>query len=106
MPIDSLIKGDWFLTQEDIIDGYNISDTNKFTSQQSLNHQITITSDSLISYKDISSRYYLNPHNYLYKIEYDSIIHTKYLKLFIGKKKRLVDLESYEIIKCTTNELI
>ena len=106
-PIDSLIKGDWHLTQIDIIDDYSItSTTNRFNLQASQNKKITFTSDSIYSHRDSTIPYYISLKNYSYKIQYDSIVRENFLKLYSGKKRKLHEVESYEIIKCTLDELI
>lgn len=105
--IDSLIKGDWYLTQSDIIDGYNItSDTNRYTSQRSQNKKITFTSDSIYNHRDSTLRYYVRNQNFSYLIQYDSLMRENNLKLYSGRKRKLHEVESYEIVKCSINELI
>ncbi len=104
---NSLIKGDWHLAQIEIVDGYNIfSDTNRFISQEIHNKKITITTDSIYNHHDSTLRYYVHNRNFSYKIQYDSKMRTNYLKLYEGKIRKLVEVESYEIIKCTIDELI
>lgn len=104
----TLIKGDWQLAQVEIVDRYNIfSDTNRFISQETHNKKITITSDSIYNHRDTTLRYYVHNRNYSYTIQYDSIMRSNYLKLYSsGKRRKLLEEESYEIINCTIDELV
>lgn len=107
VPPDSLIQGNWYLTQTAIFDSYNIySDSNKFTLEERANREITITADSLILPRDNSLRYYIRQQNYTYQIEFDSLVSVYNLKLLTGKRKKIREVASYEIIKCSTEELV
>ena len=104
---DSLIIGDWQLAKVEIVDGYNvISDTNRFESQASRIKKITITSDSIYNHRDTTLRYYIRNRNYSYKIKYDSIMRSNYLKLYSGKGRKLHEEDSYEIIACSIDEFV
>lgn len=104
---DSLIRGNWQLTQVEIVDGYNIiSDTNRFISQESRIKKITITSDSIYNHRDTTLRFYVRNRNYSYKIKYDTIMRSNYLNLYSGKGRKLHKEESYEIVKCSIDELV
>lgn len=110
LKIDSLIIGEWTLAQIDILDDYqNTSDDiclHKISNKTPRLHKISFTKDSLINHLDAFSGKIVYNLKYSYKIEYDSIIRDNYLKLFMGKKRKLIEIESYKIIKCTDNELI
>jgi hypothetical protein len=105
--LNSLIIGDWFLDQIEIVDGYNFYlDSSKFTSQQNSNKKITITSDSIYNHRDTTLPYYVGNRNFSYKIQYDSIVRSNYLKLYEGKARKLREVESFRIVKCSIDELI
>lgn len=104
---DSLVIGDWQLAQVEIIDGYNMyTDTNRFKSHEARIKEITITSDSLYNHRDTMLRYYVGNQNFSYNIEYDSIMKANYLKLYAGKKRKSQLVETYELVRCTIDELV
>lgn len=106
-PLDSIIQDDWYLHQVDLYhDYYFETDTNKTTSLKNGKQKLTLTSDSIFITPDSTERYYYTINKYSYKIVYDSIFRANYIKLFEGKRKKQREVESYEIIKITLDELI
>tara|TARA_R110002050_G_scaffold263736_2_gene404363 strand:- start:19 stop:519 length:501 start_codon:yes stop_codon:yes gene_type:complete len=107
VPFNTLIMGNWKLTDVEVVDGFNVvSDTNRFKSQKKRNNNITITADSIYSQRDTTLRFYVRNQNFSYKIQYDSIMCSNYLKLYAGERRKLREVESYEIIKCAIDELV
>ncbi len=105
--MDSIILGDWSLFKVDLYnDYYFFDDTNKSSKLKNGHQKLRFTTDSIFTTPDHMERYYIRHNNYSYKIEYDSIYQANYIKLFQGKKKKQKELTSYEIIKCTIDELI
>lgn len=106
-PIDDQLIGDWYLNQVDVVDGYNgFSDANRFTSGFDRNKKITFTNDSLYNYRDKTIRFYTRLEHYKYRLEFDTLMRRYDLNLFTGKKRKLREVESYEILHCSNNELI
>lgn len=105
--LKELIVGDWQLDQTEMVDGYAIhSDENRLTSQVDRSKKITITSDSIYNHRDSTLRFYVRNRNFSYKFLYDSLLRAHYLTLYEGKSKKQTEVESYEILKCTVDELI
>lgn len=103
LKIDSLIIGEWTLAQIDILNDNSIQ---KISNKTPRFHQISFNKDSLHNHPDTTLRRFARNYSYSYKIKYDSVSRNNYLKLFLGKKKKIYEVESYKIIKCTGNELI
>jgi hypothetical protein len=103
----TLIIGDWQLDQTEIVDGFPIhSEGNRFVSQENRSKKITITSDSVYNHRDSTLRFYVRNRNFPYQIHYDSLMRASYLTIYEGKARKLTEVESYEIVKCTRDELI
>jgi hypothetical protein len=104
--IKTLLLGDWHLYKSEIIDEYINFDQNKTLDIEAKKRNITFTSDSIFSNIDSTFRFYFPIQNYAYKIEYDSLMKQSSIQLYTGKKRKLHKVESYDLLKCSSYELI
>jgi hypothetical protein len=104
---DSLLIGEWTLYRVEFYDdSYFYSDPKGFNSQLQNPKKIRITSDSILILPDSTQRFYIPPHKYLYRVEYDKLLNISYLKFYTGKPKRLFQKEMYEIRSSTQDQLV
>ena len=106
--LDSLLQGDWYLSETEIVDGYGYQqDSNRFFSSKYNNRKITFDGNILKAYPDTTLRFYTGGiRDYLFKLEYDSIYQASFLEVINGSKRKKQEIESYEVVKCTGDELI
>lgn len=105
--VESELLGEWILSETEITNGYGYFDDSTRLQSTRFSRKIWFSLDSLRTYPDSSLRFYHRGfNNYTYSIEYDSLFRSDYIKVFEGKKRKRREIASYEVIRCTKNELI
>jgi hypothetical protein len=106
------ILGDWYLTEIKVTEGNDLSvDSTSFISRKNKNTKITFSSDSVQTFPaqnqdSYYERFWRIGHSIGYSIENDTSINRKSLNILTGKKKKKKILSSFEIVKCSIDELI
>ncbi len=102
------ILGDWYLTEIKVTEGNDLSvDSTSFISRKNKNTKITFSSDSVQTFPALyQDLYYGRFLSVGYSIENDTSINRKSLNILTGKKKKKKILSSFEIVKCSIDELI
>lgn len=106
-PIDSVLLGDWYLVKTEVFKSYSsLSDTNQCVSLEPVNKKITFTKDSVYNHRDTAERFYYRSEHFLYRLSYNAHLDQFDLLLFKGKKRKMHEVASYAILKCSMNELV
>jgi hypothetical protein len=106
-PIDSLLRGEWYLLKTEVFKSYpSLSDTNQCASLEPVNKKITFTKDSVYNHRDTAERFYYRIEHFLYRLSYNAHLDQYDLLLFKGKKRKMHEVASYTILKCSMNELV
>lgn len=105
----TLLEGEWYLSRQLITNSYNFNtDSNYIELNDQKGQKIVFRDDSISVFPSKSLRYYKPPvQKYAYRLQFDSIIKTTELELFLGKKKRKQKIvNTYEIVHCSGDQLI
>lgn len=105
----TLLQGEWYLSRQLITNCYNFNtDSSYIELNDQKGQKIAFRGDSISVFPSKSLRYYKPPvEKYAYRLQYDSIIKTTELELFLGKKKRKQKIvNTYEIVHCSEDQLI
>lgn len=102
------ILGDWYLTEIKETEGNDLSvDSTSFISRKNKNTKITFSSDSVQTFPALyQDLYYGRFLSVGYSIENDTSTNRKSLNILTGNKKKNKILSSFEIVKCSIDELI
>jgi hypothetical protein len=106
------ILGDWYLTEIKVTEGYDLSDdSTSFISYKNKNTKITFSKDSVQTFPaqnqdSFYERFWRIGNSIGYSIENDTSINRKSLNILTSNKKKKKILSSFEIVKCSIDELI
>lgn len=106
--IDSLMQGEWYLSQTKISDPNNyFKDSSQIVLNQGIDPKIEFSNDSLKLYADEANIIYGNGiRGFQYVVEENSSFASHSIFVSIGKKVNPQLLESFEVISCTEEELV
>lgn len=103
----SNLQGDWYLSETEFVDNYAFdSDTSNFFTDHYEGRKIRFGMDSIRVHPSETRFYTGGIRNYMFKIEYDTLLERNSIKLFEGRKRKQRELDWYEVVKCTRDELI
>ena len=106
--LDSLIQGEWYLSETEITEPRNYSsDSSQFTLNQQMDPKLEFNNDSLKIYPDASNQLFGNGiRGYEYLVQENASLASHSIFVSTGRKRSPQLLESYEVIKCTGDELV
>jgi hypothetical protein len=106
------ILGDWYLTEVRVTEGYHLSDdSTSFISYKNKNTKITFSKDSVRTFPAQNQDSFYERlcgigNSIGYSIENNTFTNGNSLNILTGNKKKKKILNSFEIVKCSMDELI
>ena len=105
--LESLMQGEWYLSETEITEPHNYSnDSSQVVLNQQMDPKLEFNNDSLRIYPDASNSFYGGIREYEYLVQENPALASHSIFVITGRKRSPQLLESYEVIRCTGDELV